>query len=69
MSKPVTYKPWVDGRGQPTMKEDAAGDFVSLADYKVLEQRFYASNQAVHALEVEKNAAETSSPEATDGKI
>ena len=42
-----TYKPWTDGRGQPVMIKDPDGHFVTLQDYRALEQRFFASNRAI----------------------
>lgn len=53
-----TYKPWIDGRGQPTMLpvSDGTGPYVTRADYNALADRFYASNRAIHALETKENA-------------
>ena len=68
MSKPETYKPWTDGRGQPVMKQDPDGHFVTLADYQALEKRFYASNQAIHALETAKDAPAAATTEDADGE-
>ena len=46
MSKPVTYKPWIDGRGQPVMVSVVNGDFVAKSDYELLEKMVMDLNPA-----------------------
>ena len=38
MPVPTTFKPWIEGRGQPIMITDPQGNFVHKEDYEALER-------------------------------
>lgn len=50
MDKPATFKPWIDGRGQPVCIPDPDGHFVTLADYQALEQKLAAQPKGVEVV-------------------
>ena len=66
MEKPATYKPWIDGRGQPVCVSDPDGHFVTLADYQALEQRLNSS--VGHRIETLIDSKPDQTPEDADGQ-